>query len=473
MSFISWSFVVLFALVFAARLAFSRRNTGAPYLLILLAASVVFYGWHVPWYLLLLVFSSAVDYFAALWIDRSPAGSARRKWLIAACVSANLGLLAVFKYWNFGLSTLESLLEMAGVPAKLPHSNLILPMGLSFYTFVAMGYAVDVYRGKIPPERSFWKLFLFISFFPHLMAGPVIRAKDFLHQLYRKRRVCAPVFYEGMWLIIQGAFLKLVCANNLANTVDRLWNAQTIAQAGSADLAAMALMYSGQIFCDFAGYSNMARGMAYLLGFRFPVNFNNPYIAASFSNFWQRWHITLSTWLRDYFYISLGGNRISPRRTYINLIVVMVLGGLWHGAAATYVVWGAIHGAALAGERLLGLGQTGEQSRGRAAKLAWLVVVQVVVLVAWVFFRSPGLHEAVNFLKRILHWEGSFLPSPALLQMMVFLVPPAIMHLRGALVERGLVPPMGRFEQAALAGALLFLTMIGYGINNAFIYFQF
>jgi alginate O-acetyltransferase complex protein AlgI len=472
MSFISWSFFILFLIVLSGRIALSRRNTGPAWLAILLAASVIFYGWHVYTYLFILLTSTIVDYFAAIWVHASPLGSRRRKLLIVLSLVVNLGLLGFFKYTDFAMETTQSLLQLFGVVVALPRVDLILPMGLSFYTFVALSYTIDVYRGEIVPERNFWRFFLYVCFFPHLMAGPVIRAKDFLYQMYRKRRLHLKVFNEGVYLIIQGLFLKMVCANNLANIIEPLWHAQRISLMSSIDVLVLALGFGGQIYCDFAGYSNMARGMAYILGYRFPINFNNPYIASSFSNFWRRWHITLSSWLRDYLYISLGGNRISPTRTYVNLAIVMVLGGLWHGAAATYVIWGTLHGLALAVERLLGFDQLERRPNQGALKLFWFLVVQTIVLIAWIFFRSANLAEAAQFLAAIARLDITT-PLAATRNMLLFLMPVVLMHAYAWLVENQKVPAMSKMGKSVLAGVMLFLVCTAYGINSAFIYFQF
>ncbi len=218
-------------------------------------------------------------------------------------------------------------------------------MGISFYTFQTLSYTIDVYRGELAPVRSFWQFILFISFFPQLVAGPIVRASEFLPQMARPRRLRLRVFYEGVWLVIGGLFLKMVCADNLAAYVDEHWHRGSAAGGDATMSLWLGVMFSGQIFADFCGYSTIARGLGYLLGYRFPLNFDAPYIAATFKNFWERWHITLSRWLRDYLYVPLGGNRGSRARTYVNLLTVMLLGGLWHGAAYTYIVWGAIHGA--------------------------------------------------------------------------------------------------------------------------------
>lgn len=473
MSFISWSFLILLALVLVGRLYWRREKTGAAYRTMLLVASLVFYGWHVPYYLILLLFSTTVDFWAARWIEDLPREAVRRRraWVVFSLV-ANLGLLGYFKYTNFFLSNLEAGLSALGIGVHWARLDLILPMGLSFYTFVALSYTLDVYRGELKAERSFSRFLLFVSFFPHLMAGPVIRARDFLYQLDRKRRLSVVSWAEGGWLVAQGLFLKMVCANNLAVAVEDYWKGGYIRDASSASLLVLVLLFSGQILCDFAGYSSMARGMAYWLGFRFPVNFNNPYLATSFRNFWQRWHITLSTWLRDYLYISLGGNRQGRWKTYRNLMLTMVLGGLWHGAARTFVIWGVLHGGALALERLLGMDRLDEKPGRVWKKLAWFLVVQAVVLVTWVFFRAVSVGEAMLILTRILSLKGSGL-DVEMARWSVYLVPVVLMHVHGWLVEQGRLGPISAWGKGLLAAGMVFLVLTCYGPNSAFIYFQF
>jgi len=439
----------------------------------LLVASLVFYGWHVPYYLLLLLFSTTVDYWAARWIEELPPSAVKRRraWVVFSLV-ANLGLLGYFKYTNFFLTNLEAGLSAIGVGVHWVRLDLILPMGLSFYTFVALSYTLDVYRGELKAERSFSRFLLFVSFFPHLMAGPVIRARDFLYQLDRKRRLSAVSWAEGGWLVVQGLFLKMVCANNLAVAVEQHWKGEYLRQSGAASLFVLVLLFSGQILCDFAGYSNMARGMAYWLGFRFPVNFNNPYLATSFRNFWQRWHITLSTWLRDYLYISLGGNRHGRWKTYRNLMLTMVLGGLWHGAARTFVIWGILHGGALAMERLLGMDRLDEKPGGWVRKIVWFLVVQAVVLVTWVFFRAVSVGEAMLILRRIASLRGGA-PDWEMVRWAVYLLPVIAMHAHGWLIEQGWIGPSSARAKGLLAAVMMFLVLTCYGPNSAFIYFQF
>jgi alginate O-acetyltransferase complex protein AlgI len=471
-NFVSWAFVGLFLVAFYARLTIGRRKIEPGYIAVLIATSALFYGWHVPAYLLILGGTALLDYAVALAIDRHPlaARSARRRWLLVSLVT-NLGVLGLFKYGNFAGRALEDLATALGGSLRLPEIALVLPMGISFYTFQTLSYTVDVYRGQLAPVRSFSKFFLFVSFFPQLVAGPIVRASEFLPQVDRPRRLRLVVFYQGVWLLIGGFFLKMVCADNLAAYVDEHW-----ARASSADLDAtfalwLAVMFSGQIFADFCGYSTIARGLGYLLGYRFPINFDAPYIAGSFKNFWERWHITLSRWLRDYLYLPLGGNRVSPVRTHVNLMAVMLLGGLWHGAAYTFIVWGAIHGACLVVERAVGLHRDNVR-RHPAARVAWFIVVQSAVLIAWIFFRSESMAGALGFLGNLV--GGRWLvPAPWMLASALFLAPLVAMHVWTWLRERDRVPPLGPTGRALLAAAMTYGIVTMYAGTSDFIYFQF
>src|ERR1043165_6514312 len=373
MNFISYSYAILFTFVFTSRLTFGRYKTEASFVILLILVSGLFYAWHVPSFLLILMTSALVDYFSGLYLGRDPKliktadgklveSTRARKLVLAGSVCSNLGLLFYFKYTNFALDGVRHLLQSLGVSAEIPHLNLLLPMGISFYTFASLSYTIDVYRREIKPVNEFWKFFLFICFFPHLVAGPIVRASMFLPQMQRKRKLRLCVFNEGMFLIIRGLFLKVVCANHLAVWVGVYWNQGYTPGGNSGLLCLVTLMFACQIFCDFEGYSSIAQGTAYLLGYQLPLNFNNPYISCSFKNFWERWHITLSQWLRDYLYIPLGGNRGARWRTYVNLLVVMILGGLWHGANWTFVCWGTLHGVALAFEKWLGFDRSEEHT---------------------------------------------------------------------------------------------------------------
>jgi alginate O-acetyltransferase complex protein AlgI len=325
-------------------------------------------------------------------------------------MASNLLILGFFKYADFFLTITERSLTWLGFGVQLPRLGLILPIGISFYTFGSMSYTIDVYRGRLRAIRRFQDFYYFVTFFPHMVAGPIIRARQFFYQFARTRRPRLKVFNHAAFLIVRGAFLKMVCADNIARVVNIYWTGGTrpgcagtpLANGGcSCDLVVLALLFSAQIFCDFEGYTSIARGLAYMLGYRFPINFNYPYIAGSFNSFWQRWHITFSTWLRDYLYIPLSGNLVrgvSLTRTYANILVVMLLAGLWHGASLTFVCWGAIHGMGLAFERFVGLNRP---ARLAAQRVAWYLVVQVVAVFALIFFRTATIGGALRFIRNI------------------------------------------------------------------------
>jgi D-alanyl-lipoteichoic acid acyltransferase DltB (MBOAT superfamily) len=468
-NFVSWAFVALFAVVFVARLTIGRRKVEPTYLAVLLGASLLFYAWHIPAYLSVLLATTALDYVVARAIAQMADHGRRARWLAISVVS-NLGLLAFFKYAGFFARLTEDLSALVGGTLRVDAFQLVLPMGISFYTFQTLSYTIDVYRGTLAPVRNFQDFLLFVSLFPQLVAGPIVRASEFLPQLPRPRRLRLRVFYEGVWLLIAGFFLKMVCADNLAAYVDEYWPRGMQAGTPATFCLWLALMFSGQIFADFSGYSTIARGLGYLLGFRFPVNFDAPYIAASFKNFWERWHITLSRWLRDYLYVSLGGNRHSRRRTLVNLLVVMLLGGLWHGAAYTFIVWGAIHGACLVVERLLGLHRPAAR-RPLVVKIGWFIAVQAAVLVAWVFFRSPTIEGASSFLGNLL--AGDWATTDAWMALsLLFLSPLVAVHAWTWLEERGHVR-LGHTTQAVLAAAMAYAIVAFHGATSDFIYFQF
>ena len=473
MSFVSWAFVLLFFAVFAARLTIGRRKIEPAYVAVLLVSSTVFYAWHVPIYLSVLLVSAGVDYVAAIQLGRvPPAAIVKRRWILAVSLGVNLGLLGFFKYANLLTDAVVRSAGSLGYDLARPEMSLILPMGISFYTFQSMSYTIDVYRGILQPLHSFKSFFLYIIFFPQLVAGPIVRAVEFLPQMPRPRRLRLQAFYEGAWLIIVGFFLKMVCADNLAVYVDEYWDLGYRESSNAAFAIWMALMFSGQIFADFAGYSSIARGLAYLLGYRLPVNFNAPYVAGSLKNFWERWHITLSSWLRDYLYVPLGGNRKGRVRTYVNLMLVMVLGGLWHGAAYTYIIWGAIHGVALAVERALGLQDNRGAGRFTGVRLAWFAVTQAVVLCAWVFFRSDTFANATAFLANILTMDFP-IPNTMMVVGTLFLLPLVVHHAWVWAEERGSVGPLAPPARAVLAGMMVYSIVTLYAGTSDFIYFQF
>jgi alginate O-acetyltransferase complex protein AlgI len=475
MSFVSFTFALFFAIVLVLRMVLDRTGSHRAWIAFLIGASLVFYAWNAPWHLLLLGGVAVVGYVAGRVIGAAPAGARRRRRAVVAAIVAGLGVLGFFKYVDYLAFQVAAIASAAGMPSiALPRLEPTLPLGISFYTFEMISYVVDVYRGRIAAERRFGRLLLFLAFFPHLVAGPIVRAGDFLYQIDRRRRPRLRVMQEGAYLVVRGFFLKVVVADNLATIVAENWGRALQPQGGAGLGMVVVVLFAFQILCDFDGYSTIARGTAYLLGFRLPVNFATPYVAGTFREFWQRWHITLSTWLRDYLYLPLGGNRMGTGFTYRNLFFVMALGGLWHGAANTFLVWGALHGAGLVIERALGLDRLSERG-SRPARLLWWMAVQTTVLVAWVFFRSPSLGLAFLLLRNIVVEPfGTIDQSISFGRVALLLAVPIAEHV-AALVpmrrrEARLVPVTMR---AAWAAVMLYAVCTAYGPSKTFIYFKF
>ncbi len=388
------SYLFLFYFLPVALLSYYAAPRRARHL-VLTVLSYVFYGWANPLFLALLLVSTTIDYFAGLAMaaDQRSGGrtSVSRVALVASMVS-NLSLLGFFKYYNFGAQNIDALAQWIGLPSPGLDAALrvTLPLGISFYTFQSMSYTIDVYRGYAKPIFNFIDFACFVSMFPQLVAGPIIRFSEVADQLgFRTHTV--EKFARGVAFLCLGLGKKVLLANPCGKIADLAFEAGSLTPL-EAWYGVTA--YAFQIYFDFSGYSDMAIGLGLMLGFVFAKNFDSPYLSQSITEFWHRWHISLSTWLRDYLYVPLGGNRRGKVRTYVNLFIVMLLGGLWHGAAWNFVVWGALHGVLLAVERL----------RGKAALYGWLppaarmAVTFVIVLVTWVFFRSPDLAHAVRYL---------------------------------------------------------------------------
>ncbi|MDX2158177.1 MAG: MBOAT family protein [Hyphomicrobiaceae bacterium] len=451
----------------------------------LLCASYFFYGWWDWRFLSLILVSTFVDYHLARWIGATDDARRRRRLLVISLVM-NLGFLGFFKYCNFFIDSFIDLLKVLGVdnPNRTVIS-VLLPPGISFYTFQAVAYIVDVYNRRLEPSSSLVDYALFISLFPHLIAGPIQRPGHLLPQVATPRRLDSDQVFDGLMLIATGLFRKCVIADNCALVADGVFSGRM----GDPSLGLLLLgayAFALQIYGDFSGYSDMARGSAKLLGFEFMVNFRQPYLATSLQDFWRRWHISLSTWLRDYLYIALGGNRGGRLETYRNLMLTMVIGGLWHGANWTFVVWGAIHGVGLAIERYareaLGLGpaRSGPADAGGASLTsarAWIARILVfhVVCLAWVFFRAMTVGDAWHLLSGI----GTITWQPELM------VAAKVLMLFGAMMLAMDVVNETRREEYLLQHATLrdrFATALGFVCAvlllsasniNAFIYFQF
>jgi alginate O-acetyltransferase complex protein AlgI len=411
---------------------------------------------------LLLITVAAINFAAVRIAD--PAGRLQSRGIIACTIAFDLSILALFKYAGFFQSNLEDLLHW-----RVPVPSMGIPLAISFYTFHLISYLVDITRQRTTPLPVRRYLF-YLCFFPHVVAGPIVRTWQLTPQLGRIRRMPLDIPL-GIHYFVVGFFLKTVVANNLAEAIDPIWQGDPGPVMSAADRWIIAALYYCQIYSDFAGYSLMALGMARLLGYRLPPNFRAPILAGSLQDFWRRWHRTLSFWLRDYLYIPLGGNRGGRARTVINIIVTMVLGGLWHGAGWNFLVWGAMHGVGIGGERLLGL----HTRRLRAwPRIAWWIGTQIWVTVAWVFFRSPDLEYASHFAAGMFRISGlDSLTVQASLALPIVIASGAILHqLTPLWISRVRRERLGLYLGLA-TGILLVLDVVVYSPNKAFIYFSF
>lgn len=394
MLFNSLSFLVFFPVVTGLYFLLPHKYRW----LLLLLASCYFYMAFVPVYILILGFTIIVDYFAGIYIEKL--SGKQRKWALIASLFANIGVLAVFKYWNFLNENLSLLLKNFGTHNPVPFLEILLPIGLSFHTFQAMSYTIEVYRGKQKAERHFGIYALYVMFYPQLVAGPIERPQNVLHQFHEKHSFDYQRVVEGLRLMLWGLFKKIVIADRLAVYVNEVYRHPD--QYHGITVWAATYCFAFQIYCDFSGYSDIAIGSARVMGFSLMQNFNLPYFATSVREFWSRWHISLSTWFRDYLYIPLGGNRRGELRWLINLLIVFLVSGLWHGAKWTFVVWGALHGTYLIGEILIG--KIGFVKKIRPAlwvrALRWFITFHLVVF-AWIFFRADSMHDALELIRNL------------------------------------------------------------------------
>jgi D-alanyl-lipoteichoic acid acyltransferase DltB (MBOAT superfamily) len=380
---------------------------------LLLAASCYFYMVFRPIYILILIFTITVDYFAAIHIAKS-AGQ-RRKWFLIASIAANIGVLSVFKYYNFVNNTFFSLFHLAGWSYRIPFLNLLLPIGLSFHVFQSLSYTIEVYRSRQEPETNFLTLALYVMFYPQLVAGPIERPQHMLHQFKEKHFFEHHRAVRGLQLMLLGMFKKVFIADRLAPLVNHVYDHPRDFAGISLILATV--LFAFQIYCDFSGYSDIAIGSAEVMGFTLMKNFDRPYFAKSISDFWKRWHISLSTWFRDYVYIPLGGNRVSRGRLYANLMVTFLISGLWHGANWTYVLWGGINGVYLVGEQLSGYAAKASRWSGLSEVLA-IMRTFALTCFAWIFFRANSVGDASYIAS---HLFSGFSALPQLLRSGAFI----------------------------------------------------
>jgi alginate O-acetyltransferase complex protein AlgI len=459
-------FLVVLAVHYAP-LAWTTRKVS------LLVFSYVFYAAWDPPFVALLWGSTVVDWFVAKAMANSKQPR-RRKALLLISLAFNLSLLGYFKYAGFVARTFSSIAGALGLSWTPGDVDIALPIGISFYTFMTISYTLDVYFRRAAPARSFLDYALYVTFFPHLVSGPIVRATELVPQFESPRRATADQFGWGLALLALGLFEKVVIADGvLAPVVDRVY-APELVHVTSADAWAGTLAFAGQIFCDFAGYSTAAIGVSLCLGFALPDNFRFPYGAIGFSDFWRRWHITLSTWLRDYLYIPLGGNRKGPTRTHVNLMLTMLIGGLWHGASWTFVVWGGLHGLYLVGERVArSVVPASPLWETRFARAFLMLLTFTLVCFAWVFFRATSFTQAFEIVRAMLG-DGHGVTQTPNAWPIVPVIALVIAHaaLRNTTIE-AVTERAPLSLRAAVLTALVLSLFLFPGFDRAFIYFQF
>lgn len=461
----------------------------------LLVSSCIFYMAFIPVYIFILLFTIVVDYVAGIYIEKS--AGVKRKFLLVLSIVVNVGFLAFFKYFNFFTNNIDALLGMLHLHAHhLPMLNIILPIGLSFHTFQAMSYTIEVYRGHQRAEKHFGIYALYVMFYPQLVAGPIERPQNMLHQFHARHEASYDNFSHGFKLILWGMFKKVVIADRLAILTDPVFNHPHNYPA--ITLLIGAFFFSFQIFCDFSGYSDIALGCAEVMGFRLMQNFKRPYHAQSISEFWQRWHISLSSWFRDYLYIPLGGNRVSVPRWYFNLLFVFIVSGLWHGANWTFIAWGLLHGVYLVFAIVIGPAKMAVSRKvpinlpPALATFYQVLVTFILVMTGWIFFRANNITDALYIISRmpeaakdILHsikahtiWLGKIdkFMSPAELAgsfiLIIFLESVHLLQTRTSI--SGLLKKQPVVIRWLIYYVLIFVIIwFGCFENRQFIYFQF
>lgn len=472
MLFNSTIFLIFFVIVlifrsFYSKIPWNRSKT------ILLFLSYLFYAWWYPPFVIFLFLSSYLDFHFGHQIIEDP--EHKRRYLILSCIT-NLGILGFFKYANFMINNLNWLFGLIGIHFEIVNPSIILPVGISFYTFQSMSYTIDIYRGQLQPIKSRLDFLLYVSFFPQLVAGPIVRASHFLPQTKTYQKWNRNIVAIAVPMIIYGFFKKVVLADQLAEFVDNFFRLTDYSNIHSIHAWIAMYAYAFQIFCDFSGYSDIAIGIALLLGFQFPTNFNKPYFACGFSDFWSRWHISLSTWLKDYLYIPLGGSRKGKLRTYLNNMTTMLLGGLWHGASWNFVIWGGLHGLYLNIERLIrGDKKRKEQPKNFILRLMGVILTFHLVVIAWVFFRSKNFLQSIQIIKALfanftLTFEPAMVTRLSVVILFFVMLYYLIVYLKDYKFSNWQQPLW--LKAFFLAGALE-LIILFWGRSDAFIYFQF
>lgn len=440
--------------------------------ILILAASYFFYGWWDWRFLFLLLGSSLLDYVVGFKLDTSK--NNKKNWLLVSII-CNISVLSFFKYFNFFIESFQSVVSSLGFIPNEFTISIILPVGISFYTFQSLSYTIDIYRGSLKPTKSLVSFLAFISFFPQLVAGPIERASNLLPQIERPRKFSVNLFNEGVIQILVGLFRKIVIADTLAIYVDTVFASPQF--FGATTILLASVFFAFQIYYDFAGYSDIAIGVAKLFGFRFHQNFALPYFSKSISSFWRKWHISLSTWLRDYIYIPLGGNRRGLKRTYINLMVTMLVGGLWHGAAWSFVLWGGLHGVILATEK--GLSRKGWTLA--KTSLNWLGYIYSfsLIVVLLTIFRSNSIENTLLCAKSLsqFSFEMPFVGDASVMGKSIVaiafgLLVDAWLKYKSMDLEN-LGSYMSYTSLVLFSTVILVITALFYSGSNSFIYFNF
>lgn len=471
MLFNSLSFIVFLVIVLA--FYYTRYITWTSKKKMLLLASYVFYGLWNPPLILLLWISTVIDWTASKRIVNTKEKSRRKFWLLLSML-VNLGFLAFFKYGDFLLENFVALINSFGIQYAVQPMDIILPMGISFYTFQTMSYTIDIYKGQAKPAKTFLDFALYVTFFPQLVAGPIVRAKDLITQFYKEKRATSEQFIWGVFLLTIGIFQKVVLADTLLSGVaDDVFGSPELLYGIDAWTGTLA--FSGQIFFDFAGYSTCAIGISLMLGITLPDNFRYPYASLGFSDLWNRWHISLSSWLRDYLYIPLGGNRHGITRMYVALMLTMLLGGLWHGAAWTFMVWGGLHGTYLILEKLQKKYLPFKITKWNGIFLAFITFT--CVNITWVFFRARSFDTAWQLLKSMFYLQPNglkILDSFSIIKVCVVIGMLFLCHwmMRNTSLKT-LSEKASPWVMGISWAVLLLLIVIAQGSGEQFIYFQF
>jgi len=476
MLFNSFQFLIFFIVVTSLYflIPFTKRW------ILLLVSSCYFYMAFIPIYILILGFTITIDYFAGIFLEN--AEGKRRKLFLIFSLIANIGVLAVFKYYNFISNNLSVFLKGFALDNPLPYLKFILPIGLSFHTFQAMSYTIEVYRGNQKAERHFGIYALYVMFYPQLVAGPIERPQNLLHQFREKHVFEYDRVVEGLKLMLWGLFKKIVIADRLAIYVNAVYNNPEQHTGTTFTLAT--IFFAFQIYCDFSGYSDIAIGVAKIMGFKLMTNFNRPYFANNISEFWKRWHISLSTWFRDYLYISLGGSRVSIPRWYFNLFLVFLISGLWHGASWTYVIWGALNGLylifAIITQKLRDKFNrvTGIVKVPKLNRLLQILITFSLSCLAWIFFRANNVSDAFLILKRIFLLPGKLFigNKQQLLYCFASIIFLIMIEFRSEYSGLGALPFKSNNwfrEQVSYASLIVLILLLGVFDGGQFIYFQF